>query len=770
MPINQISTANTFGQLITAVAAMIAVSNNLTDGPQVTSNSAWTFTNPGVGVNVSGGLIATRATIDTLNTSHANVTNETVVRSNVSTANITTANIVGATITNINSTGHATANVNVSVLLQVSGRANIFSANIESANVGTLIITSLSAASLTVPVLNASFANVTTLSVTGTSQHTALVAVLTTTDNANVKILNTSSANISNLTAATLNASFANITTMTVGTLNSTSANLSQITVPILNASFANITSSNIISMNVSTANISNLTVTTLNVSFANLTTGTMASNPTTNLGISTKNYADTGAGGNVVWKNTFSAKGDLPVGSGVNTFSIISSSGSNGQVLLVDTQTASGLRYSNRASQTFRGLVIGTSVKDKVANGTQLTVTALDEVVMDDGEVVGGWTVPATIDISSSGNAALLDTGAAIANTWYEVYAIRKRSDGTKNFILHRALDRLANQNTFTTSYPLQTFLAAGLAANNTSNLYIRLAQSFTPNIAGPLTSIEIRAFRTSTPTGNMWLTLEANTAGAPSGTTLATSRRMDVARLPLTNPANLRFVFDSTANVELSTSYFWIFNSDYAGSGTAFVNVAFSLANTNIGANGVNRGLPYGNTGSTWDQLTSVGTFIYKTYVEANSTPLTLPAGFDQRCLISYAATDVNTRLKEYHQKDRTITAYPTAQWAVHTLQIANPEVIDLGVFATIPPVPCVVSFFATGTSLNTYGIGRLHALDLPSAASTSDIPGGAVIGQISFGTTASASAPVLVAAQAVLVKSALANFKLFPVSITF
>lgn len=770
MSINQISNANTFGQLITAVSAMIAVANNLTDGPQVVTNAAWTFSNPGVGVNVGNTALIGTANVSILNTSVANLTNETVGTSNISTANITVANVGGATIGNINSTQVTTTNANVSGLLQVSDRANVFSLNAQSANITSLALTTLAVSELTVPVLNTSFANITS-GLAATFQATSLIAVLSTSTNANIGLLNASTANITGETVGTSNISVANVTLLNVGTLNLSTANITGQTVGVSNVSQANMTSANIVSMNVSTVNVSNLTAVTLNASFANLTVGSvMSANPTINLGIATKNYVDTGAGANLVNKLSFNAKGDIILGTGANTYAALNT-GTNGQVVIVDTNQTTGMRFSDRPTQSFRGLTLCTSMADKIANGTQLTVYRCDEVVMDDGEVVTGWTVPATINMATTG-AGGLDGGTANANTWYEVYAIRNRTDGSKNFIIHRALDRLPNQNTFNASfYPIQAGAAAGLGANNTSNLYIKLAQSFTPNVSGPLTSLEIRAFRTSTPTGNMWLTIEANSAGSPSGTTLTTSRKMDVARLPLTNPANVRFVFDNTANVTAGTSYFWIFNSDYAGSATAFINVTYSLANTDIGANGVNRGLPYGNTGAAWAALNpGIGTFIYKTYIESNSNAVTMPTGYDQKCLISYIATDSSSKIKEFSQRDRVIMPYPTAQWANFTLQIANPEVIDLGVYAGIPPITCMVSFFATGTSLNTYGVGRLHALDLPSAASTTDIPGGATIGQISFGTTASSSPPVMVEQQAILIKSGLAAFKLFPASITF
>lgn len=769
MSIFQVSTQNTFGQLITAVSAVIAVANNFTDGPQSQTGSTWTFTNANVGVNVIGTLLSTNANVSLLNTSQANVTNETVSRSNVSTANITVANVVGATITNLNTTNYSTANANVSVLLQVSDRANIYSANIQFANIGTVAITSLSVTSLTVPVLNASFANITSLSVTGTSQHQALIATLVTTTNANVGLLNASTANITGETVGTSNISTANISTanitfLTVGTQNISFGNITSATMATLNVSFANITSANVVSANIGLANIVNTFIATLNTSSANITTGTMAANPTTNLGIATKNYADTGAGGNLVNKITYVAKGDLIPGTGANTFSVLTS-GSNGQSLIVDTTQTTGLRWATRGqSQTFRGLSMGTSQADKVANGTQLIVHRLDEAVMDDGEVVTGWSVPTTLDITSNGAVNLLDTGVVLANTWYEVYAIRKRSDGTKGFIIHRAIDRNPDQNTMNTiQWATGTYGSVG--ANTTVNPNVRVAMSFTPNVTGNLTSIEIRAFKTTTPTGNMWLTLEANSAGVPSGTTLATSRKLDVGRAITTASFySMRYVFDTPATLTAGTSYFWVYNSDYVASATAFMNVSYSTQASN-GSGGVNPGVPMGNTGAAWVNLTpGVGAFVYKAYIEANSTAVTMPAGYDQKCLISYVATDNASKFREFRQQDRTIYGFFSAQW-MGWMQVLTDRIEIADFRGVLPPVTVQAAFHIPTGLGSYYGMGSFQAIDMITPTATTESLS-TVFGIGGYG----AGIPLWVEHQAVLIRSAITSGKYYMRDFTF
>jgi hypothetical protein len=93
--------------------------------------------------------------------------------------------------------------------------------------------------------------------------------------------------------------------------------------------------------------------------------------------------------------------------------------------------------RYAGGAAGVFRGLHLRTSPNADVA-ATTVTLLRADEIVSDDGYP---WSVttPLSAVISSSG-AGGLDTGAEAASTWYEIYAIRKSSDGTKNLLLHKA------------------------------------------------------------------------------------------------------------------------------------------------------------------------------------------------------------------------------------------------------------------------------------------------------------------------------------------
>ena len=125
MSINVISQSNTFGELIVATAALIAVANNLVDGPQLVSNTTLIMTNPGVALNIGNTAIIYTANItilnlDTLNVNVATITTATINAATINVATINTATITTATIeasqTNvatINTATITTANVDV---------------------------------------------------------------------------------------------------------------------------------------------------------------------------------------------------------------------------------------------------------------------------------------------------------------------------------------------------------------------------------------------------------------------------------------------------------------------------------------------------------------------------------------------------------------------------------------------------------------------------------------------------------------------------------
>ena len=115
MAINQISTANTFGQLLTATSALITVANNLTDGPVLVANSQIQIRLPGTGLIVNSNVTV----LNTITTGNLTVTSNftasnviltgpgaslqvsnTGAFSNIVVANTATVNVLGGNAVN----------------------------------------------------------------------------------------------------------------------------------------------------------------------------------------------------------------------------------------------------------------------------------------------------------------------------------------------------------------------------------------------------------------------------------------------------------------------------------------------------------------------------------------------------------------------------------------------------------------------------------------------------------------------------------------------
>jgi hypothetical protein len=74
MAINQISTSNTFGQLVTTASALVSVANLLTDGPVLTGNTQLILTAPGTSLIVNNNV----SVLNVLTTAQLTVTGNLV--------------------------------------------------------------------------------------------------------------------------------------------------------------------------------------------------------------------------------------------------------------------------------------------------------------------------------------------------------------------------------------------------------------------------------------------------------------------------------------------------------------------------------------------------------------------------------------------------------------------------------------------------------------------------------------------------------------------
>ena len=128
----------------------------------------------------------------------------------------------------------------------------------------------------------------------------------------------------------------------------------------------------------------------------------------------------------------------------------------------------------------------------------------------MDDGEEVSAWA-NLTADITISGAGGCDANSVEASNTWYEVWAIRNKTSGTKALLLHRMLDRVLDQE-----WPATLLQTSSLRNGNPALTVIfqrycsKVSQSFVPDLSGSLRSVELTASRSLLPGGNVWITIQ--------------------------------------------------------------------------------------------------------------------------------------------------------------------------------------------------------------------------------------------------------------------
>lgn len=286
--------------------------------------------------------------------------------------------------------------------------------------------------------------------------------------------------------------------------------------------------------------------------------------------------------------------------------------------------------------SQSFRGLAMQTHPdSDKVFS--QVLLLHADAITMDDGQEIKTWDMLAC-DFTASG-AGGLDTGAETASVWYELYAIYNPTTATKKLMAHRAKDWFLDQDASAGD--------DGAVALRDAAARTKLAQGFKTTNAGLVEFVDIKVLKTGAPVGNFWLTIEANNAGVPSGTPLATSDKFDVSRLQ-TAAMTLRIPFRTPVSLSAATQYHLVLQGDFTIGAADMSWRADTTAPTY--ANG---------TAATFDGATwtadAAKDFTFKLYVTRNDVAVTMPSGYTQKALVGYAYNDASSNLVRFRQANR-------------------------------------------------------------------------------------------------------------------
>jgi hypothetical protein len=358
---------------------------------------------------------------------------------------------------------------------------------------------------------------------------------------------------------------------------------------------------------------------------------------------------------------------------------------------------------FTNSLSQSFRGLSVQTHPDaDKAA--AQVRLVHADAIVMNDGQEIATWdNLDASLAASGAGG---LDTGTEQASTWYQVHAIYNGT--TKNIMFHRAKDYFFDQDI--------TAGEDGAVALRDAAARTRIAQGFKTTNAGLCEFVDVKVFKTNSPTGNFWFTIEATSGGVPSGTPLATSDKYEVSLLTAT-PGLIRMPFRIPASLSAATQYHLVAYGDFTISATNFMSWR---ADTTAAA--------YANgskatwDGATWTNDTSAD-FTCKIYITRNDTAVTMPSGYTQRALIGYAYNNSGSNLKHFWQKDRlTYCGGDDNDWQIGTLAGTTPFLVDL--FAFVPPVNNKLSLSIYNATASHCGMGVLSCIGITATSASERI----------------------------------------------
>jgi hypothetical protein len=362
---------------------------------------------------------------------------------------------------------------------------------------------------------------------------------------------------------------------------------------------------------------------------------------------------------------------------------------------------------FSNALSQTFRGLRVQTHHDADLAPSR--VVFSADAIVMSDGEEVSDWDNIA-VNLAASG-AGGLDTGTEQASTWYPIYAIYNGT--TKSGCFHRGKNFLLDEDITAGEDASQGIRSA------VDNSTVKVSQGFQLGTAGPVPFIDVKLLKTGTPTGYLWFTIEGNSGGVPNNTPVATSVKLDVARLT-TTATQVRVPFPTPASLSAATQYHIVAQGDWAVSATNYVSWRMDGSAATY-ANG-SKAL-YDSDTTTWTADTDDDLWL-RVYVTENDVAFssTVPSGY-RYALIGWAYNNGSSNLVPFTQQDQTILLNDILTNGLLVNELSGAlTLVDLR--SVVPAQESVRIFCAlsgTGAATAYANLGILNATDLDAVQMT-------------------------------------------------
>jgi hypothetical protein len=298
---------------------------------------------------------------------------------------------------------------------------------------------------------------------------------------------------------------------------------------------------------------------------------------------------------------------------------------------------------------------------------------------------------------MGTSGAGGYLGGTNASAN-WYRVVALRKSSDGTKALGLAHAGSFINDTGAgYTSGDDNQSGLRLAVATT-------KLGQGFQVSTAAPqVYGARLKLVKVGAPDVNVWLTIETDNAGVPSGTVLATSDTIDGAAVTTTAGGHfVMFVFRTPPTLATGTQYHLVLQGDAGGVGNY---IAWRYDGSAPGyVSGASATYDSGTT--AW---TSVAANDYMFEIIKRDPVVdiaaNLPTGYDQYAVIGWAYYTSGTEIRAFRQIDQHWM--PDQQTQLFASTATLPTLTDVTAF--VPPIPITMRMagaHTAATAVNNYG----------------------------------------------------------------
>jgi len=373
----------------------------------------------------------------------------------------------------------------------------------------------------------------------------------------------------------------------------------------------------------------------------------------------------DTTAGSGASWLAS-TTRGAVPVAQGAGSLLAYTGAPANaGEVLMAPGSAQTPAWAYPALTQSFRGLHLRTGEAGDAA--TTVTLLHADEIVCSNGV----RRTPAdnlSAVITTSGIGGLRASQSEAASTWYKImYAYGGSGEG---LYLEQAKDYYLDQS-FTTATD-----AAQRLRTLTGTVNTKLAQSVTFATAGKLEFVDLSIYKGNAPTGSIWVTLEADAAGDPSGTPLATSVYINAANVAASEQF-VRFVFRAPYSVT-AAKYHLVIQGDYAESDSV------SILLRGVAGGGYAGGSCRSLTLGTWGAAGFPDAW-FRAYVTRNDNAVAPPSGYDTGyAQIGWVYNNSGSNFVPMAQVDRSVRHTGTAANVTATILTLT----DLTL--AVPPVP--------------------------------------------------------------------------------